>query len=126
MKQLIAFIIVLFIVVFSGIWEITYLNESGKYLMSDIRDIYQISMRGEYEAAENDGGILKENWKELKKTWALFINDGEIASIEYNMVNFISYIDTKNEEEISKEYNLLMAKIKNVVAFQELKVENVF
>lgn len=126
MRQSIVFFIVLLLVILFGFWELSYLDESSKYFMSDINNTYQTAMRGEYSVAENEGKNIKEMWKNLRKTWALFINDGEIDRIDESITSFVSCIKTQSDDDIVKEYYVLISQIKHAVEFQKVKVENVF
>lgn len=126
MKQLIIFIITLIIVIGAGIWELEYLKESSRYFLSDISNVYQIAERNDYELAKEEAENLKGLWKDIRKTWALFIHDNKMDEIGDKLVSFVSYIDSQNEEEIKHSYKSLSNSVNSVVDFELLKTENIF
>lgn len=126
MKQVCIFIITLVIVIGAGIWELSYLKESSRYFLSDISNVYQIAERNEYELAQKEAVNLQNVWKDIRKTWALFIDDNQMDEIGDKLVSFVSYIDSQNEEEIKHSYKCLSNSVNNVIEFECLKAENIF
>lgn len=126
MKQLGILIIVLAIVIGAGIWELSYLEESSRYFLSDISNVYQIAERNEYDLAKKEAKKLQDTWKDIRKTWALFIDDNQMDEIGDKLVSFVSYIDSQNEEEIEHSYKCLSNSVNSIVEFECLKPENVF
>lgn len=126
MKQIIIFIVTFVIVIGAGIWEVSYLKESSRYFLSDIRDVYQIAERKDYDVAKIEAKKLKETWKDIRKTWALFIDDNQVDEIGDKLVSFVSYINTQNDEYIQHSYKGLANSINSVIEFEYLKPENVF
>ena len=126
MKQLITLIVTLLIVIGSGIWELSYLKESSRYFLSDISNVYQIAEREDYELAKNEANKLQDTWKEIRKTWALFIHDSHMDEVGGKLVSFVSYVDSQNKEEIKHSYKSLSSSINSIVEFECLKPENIF
>ena len=126
MKQVCILIITLVVVIGAGIWEMSYLKESSKYFLSDIGDVYQIAERNEYDLAKEEADNLQNTWKNIRKTWALFVDDNQMDQIGDKLVSFVSYIDSQNLEEIKHSYNNLTNSVTDVVEFECLKSENIF
>lgn len=126
MKQLIILIVTLIIVIGAGIWELSYLKESSRYFLSDISNVYQIAERNQYDLAKKEAKNLQDTWKDVRKTWALFIHDSHMDEIGDKLVSFVSYIDSQNQEEIKHSYKSLSSSINSVVEFECLKAENIF
>lgn len=126
MKQLIILIVTLIIVIGAGIWELSYLKESSRYFLSDISNVYQIAERNQYDLAKKEAKNLQDTWKDVRKTWALFIHDNHMDEIGDKLVSFVSYIDSQNQEEIKHSYKSLSSSINSVVEFECLKAENIF
>ena len=126
MKQLIILIVTLIIVIGVGIWELSYLKESSRYFLSDISNVYQIAERNQYDLAKKEAKNLQDTWKDVRKTWALFIHDNHMDEIGDKLVSFVSYIDSQNQEEIKHSYKSLSSSINSVVEFECLKAENIF
>lgn len=126
MKQIIILLTTLALIIFTGIWEISYLKESGNYLLSDINNLYQIAERQDYELAKKETESVKENWKKIRKTWAIFIDDSKIDEIGDKMVSFVSYIENNQKEEIKHTYQCLSNSVKDIVEFECLNAENIF
>ena len=126
MKQIAILVIVLLIIIGAGIWEMSYLKESSTYFLTDINNTYQIAERKDYELAKNEAEKLQEVWKDIRKIWAIFIDDSQMDDVGDRLVSFVSYIETENEEEIKHSYNILYSAVRNVVEFECLKAENIF
>lgn len=126
MKQITILLVTLLLIIVAGIWEISYLKESSRYILSDMNSIWQTVERNEYEVAKKEATNLKNSWEEVKKTWAVFMDDSELEEIGDKLVSFVSYIDTANLEEIKHSYNRLSNSIKGAVEFECLKAENIF
>lgn len=126
MKQITILIITLLVVIAAGMWEMSYLKESSSYLLSDISNIYQTSKRNEYDIAKNEAKQLESTWENIRKTWALFMDDGQMNDIGEKITSFVSYIDNEDGEEIQHSYKCLSHSVKSVVEFECLKPENIF
>ena len=126
MKKVWILIITLVITIGAGIWEVSYLRESSRCFLSDINSVYQIAERKDYDLAKIEASNLKETWKDIRKTWALFIDDNQMDEIGEMLISFVSYIDSKNDEKIKHSYNCLTNSVNDVVEFECLKPENVF
>jgi len=126
MKQIIVLIVTLGIIVLGGMWEISYLQESSNYFLSDINDLYQTAERKEYGEAEIGIENIKEMWKKISKTWAIFVDDSKMDEIGDKLVSFVSYIENKDLEEIHHSYKTLSNSVKDIVEFEKLNAENIF
>lgn len=126
MKQVVVLIITLVIVISAGIWETSYLNESSNYFLSDISNVYQMAERKDFKSAKKECETLENNWKNIRKTWALFIDDSQMDEIGDKLISFVSYVELENDEEITHSYNSLSSSIRSIIEFESLKTENVF
>ncbi len=126
MKQILIFVITLSIIIGVGIWEITYLKESSSYFLSDISDVYQIASREDYELAKTEAKKLQQTWDNIRKTWALFIDDNQMDEVGDRLVSFVSYIHNKDKGEIYHSYKCLSNSVNSVVEFEYLKPQNIF
>lgn len=126
MKHIAILVITLVIVILAGIWEISYLKESSNYFLADISNLYQIAERRDYELAKTEAKNVEKNWKKIRKTWAIFIDDSKMNEIGDKLVSFVSYIENKDEVEINHSYKCLSNSVKDIVEFECLNAENVF
>lgn len=107
MKQILILVITFVLVISVGVWETSYLTESSSCFLSDISNVYQMSERNDFESAKNETKTLKDNWENIRKTWALFIDDSQMDEIGDKLISFVSYVELEDEDEITHSYNSL-------------------
>lgn len=125
MKQVIISIICIALLVIGGVAEIKYLNKSASYLSSDIEYVKNAIINNNYELAKEQLNNTKNNWKEQKKIWHIFVNNEEIENIDESIVELEEYINNQMKEESIVEVSKLISLIKYSANLQRLSIETV-
>ena len=125
MKQVIISIICIALLVIGGVAEIKYLNKSASYLSSDIEYVKNAIINNNYELAKEQLNNTKNNWKEQKKIWHIFVNNEEIEEIDVSIIELEEYINNHMKEESIVEVSKLISLIKYSANMQRLSIETV-
>lgn len=125
MKQVIISIICIALLVIGGVAEIKYLNKSASYLSSDIEYVKNAIINNNYELAKEQLNNTKNNWKEQKKIWHIFVNNEEIEEIDVSIIELEEYINSQMKEESIVEVSKLISLIKYSANLQRLSIETV-
>lgn len=125
MKQVIISIICIALLVIGGVAEIKYLNKSASYLSSDIEYVKNAIINNNYELAKEQLNNTKNNWKEQKKIWHIFVNNEEIEEIDVSIIELEEYINNQMKEESIVEVSKLISLIKYSANMQRLSIETV-
>ncbi len=125
MKQVIISIICIALLVIGGVAEIKYLNKSASYLSSDIEYVKNAIINNNYELAKEQLNNTKNNWKEQKKIWHIFVNNEEIEEIDVSIIELEEYINSQMKEESIVEVSKLISLIKYSADMQRLSIETV-
>ncbi|MEG0872980.1 MAG: DUF4363 family protein [Clostridia bacterium] len=125
MKQIIILIVSLGLLVFSGIWEVSYLDKTSQYVLSDVEYSKNALLNGDFELAKEHIKEIENSWNNTKTIWNIFITHDEIDKIEEQIVKYRTYIDEKNREEAIVASDLLQRDLRHIVEKQRLDIGNV-
>ncbi len=125
-KQIITLIVSIFILIFFGIWEINYIENSSRYLLSDINYIENLVQNEQYELASNNFKNIENTWRELSGIWNIFVQHEEIDRVDEMIENYKTYISQKDKQNALVESNGLKRVIEHIVQNQKVLVENIF
>lgn len=126
MKQWLVLIISIFIIIFSGIYEVKYLKETSNYLLSDIEYCRNAIENNNYNLANKHIENVYSTWENIDNIWSIFIDHDEIGNIEEELLQFKIYIEEENKSEAIVACKELKRIILHSVDKQELSVANVF
>lgn len=126
MKQVIILIVAICLLVFSGIFEISYLEKTSKYLLSDVSYSKQYISKENFSLAKGHYWALNDTWKTLRDSWGIFIDHDEVGAIDETLLAYKSYLDKEDEDESYVKICELERLIKHIVEKQEIKIGNVF
>ena len=126
LKQILILIISSAILIFSGIWEIKYMENSSKYILSDIEYSKNALNNNNFEIAKNHIEKLEETWNNIKKTWNIFALQEEIDEVDNVIATYKIHTQYNNIEESMADCNLLNRLIKDIVKKHKISYENIF
>lgn len=126
MKQVIIFVIVILIIVFSGLFQIEYLKSTSVYQLSDIEYIKNLIANEKVDLAYENALAFKDGWSNTRKTWSLFVNHSEIGKLDNNITELVSYLKLGNKEEAIIRIDNLNEDFKDIVDSEIIRIENVF
>lgn len=124
-KQIIILVVSLTLLIFSGIWEINYLNESSAFFMSDIDSVKNAINSSNYESAKNNMDRVEKTWEDMKFVWNIFVNHERIDDLEECMIELKSYVIAKDNEESINSSDRLKRIIEQIVEKQQFTAEHV-
>jgi hypothetical protein len=124
-KQILTLIIVLGILIFSGIWEINYLENSSKYLMGDIDNTINYINQEKFDMAKVANKNVISTWKNMKFVWNIFVNHERVDDLEEALVDIESYIEFENKEESISSANKSKRIINQIVEKQKFTPEHI-
>lgn len=124
-KQILTLIIALGVLIFSGIWEINYLENSSKYLMGDIDNTINYINQEKFNMAKVANKNVISTWKNMKFVWNIFVNHERVDDLEEALVDIESYIEFENKEESISSANKSKRIINQIVEKQKFTPEHI-
>lgn len=125
MKQYIIIVCALVIILLLNFWQISYLKDTSRYILTDINEIDNSVRREDYEAALNGVYELENTWNSVKAGWDIFGEHNDIEEIGERIESMKVYAKYKDKEELVNEYSLLENIIKHVIETEQLNFSNV-
>lgn len=125
-KQIITLVVSILTLIVLGIWEINYIENSSRYLLSDINYIENLVQNEEYELASDNFKNVENTWNELSGVWNIFVLHEEIDRVDEMIVDYKTYISQKDKQNAMVESNGLKRVIEHIVQNQKVLVDNIF
>lgn len=125
-KQIITLIVSLVILIVGGLWEIKYIENTSRYLLSDINYIENLVQNEQYNKASNSFENIENTWKKLSAVWNIFVQHEEIDRVDELIINYKTYISQNDKENALVESNALKRVVLHIVENQKILVENIF
>ena len=125
LKQILILIISSIVLIFSGIWEIKYIENSSRYLLSDIEYSKNALNNNNFELAKAHVDKLEKTWGNIKQTWNMFVLQEEIDEVDNIITTYKVHTKYDNLEEAMGDCELLTSMIKDIVQKHKIKCENI-
>lgn len=126
LKQVLILIISSAILIFSGIWEIKYIEKSSRYLLSDIEYSKNALNNNNFELVKKHVEELDKTWANIKNTWNIFVIDEDIEEVDKTLSTYKIHTEYNNLEESMKDCDLLKKMVNDIVSKHKIKYENIF
>lgn len=126
LKQVLILVISSAILIFSGMWEIKYIENSSRYILSDIEYSKNSLNNNNFELAKSHLENLEETWDNIKKVWNMFVIKDEIKDIDKIISTYKIHIEYGNREDSVTDCDLLKKAINDVVYSHKISYENIF
>lgn len=126
LKQVLILIISSAILIFSGIWEIKYIENSSRYMLSDIEYSKNALNNNNFDLAKAHVEKLEKTWESIKKTWNMFVLQEEIDEVDNIIATYKIHTEYDNLEESMADCDLLKKMINDIVQKHKIKYENIF
>ena len=126
LKQVLIFLISLAIIIFSGLWEIKYLENTSRYLLSDIEYSKNALNNNNFELAKAHVEKLEDTWNNMKSVWNMFVVKDDIEEIESRITMYKIHTEYDDLEEAMVDCDLLRGMVQDIVDKHKIKCENVF
>jgi len=125
-KQIVILLISTLIILFSGIYEIKYLKDTSRYILSDIEYSKNALNNDNFELAKNHVKKLEDTWNNMKNVWNMFLVKEDIEEIEKRITMYKIHTEYNNSEEAIVDCELLKEMIEDAVDKHKVKFENIF
>lgn len=125
-RQIFILIFSIGLVIFGGIFECKYLENSCNFVLADIDYTENSLNNNNFEMAKNHIEELENSWYNVKDAWNIFVQNDLIDQIDDSLVELKAYVNTENKEEGIVYANKLRANLKDIVDRQKINFENVF
>ena len=126
LKQVIIFLISSAIIIFSGIWEIKYLENSSRYILSDIQYSENALNNDNFELAKLHVERLEDTWNNIKNVWSMFVVQEDIEEIESRITMYKIHTEYNDIEESIVDCDLLKGMIQSIVEKHKVNCNNIF
>lgn len=124
-KQIIILSISLLILIFGGIWEVKYLENTSRYLKSDIENLKNHVQNNDFEMAMKEYVSVENTWNSMVKVWNIFVNHERIDYLEETMVLLKANIETKQKEEAIESIEKTIRVIDQIIDKQKPTFEHI-
>ncbi|MEG2310470.1 MAG: DUF4363 family protein [Clostridia bacterium] len=125
-RQILILIVSIILVVFCGIWEIKYLENSSRFCLTDIEYSQNTIKNNDFNLAKTNIEEIKKTWSSMKTIWNIFVEHSEVDNIEETLVEYKVYVENENKEEALRTSEILKRYFYHVVERQRLCIDNVF
>ena len=126
MKDLALFILILIVIIGLGIWQINYLEETSRYLKTDLKYVeYFIEMEKYHDAGDTLKNV-KRTWDDMEDTWAIFVHHDDIESVKLELAKLESYIYSSEKEESLALISSLISNVDYTVECEKVYIKNIF
>lgn len=124
-RQIFILLVSIFLVIFGGIWETKYLEQSANYVLSDIEYTENMLNNNNMEMTKEEIKLLENSWNNVKDSWNIFVQNDLVSNIDSSLVELKAYIE-KEDKEAYIVLKKLRANIQEVVTREKVNLENVF
>lgn len=125
-RQIFILLLSIFLVIFGGVWEYNYLENSANYVLSDIEYTENMLNNQNIDMAKLQVKEIENSWENVKDSWNIFVQNDLIDQIEDSLVELKAYIEKEEEKEAYIVLKKLRANILDVVERDKINFENVF
>lgn len=125
-KQILIFIVSVALLIFGGIWELKYLTNTSRYLITDIDYVKYEVEKNDFDGAKEQIGELRNTWHDVSDVWNIFVNHDRIDDLEEAIETLNADIELKDKESAIKSSMILKAIVSQIVDKQRFSFEHVF
>lgn len=125
-KQIVTLIVSSLLLILGGIYEIKYIENSSRYLLSDINYSKNAIMNNNFELAKTSTNNIEKTWKNLRCIWNIFVVQDEIDDVDNTISSFKIHTRYENKEESIADCEVLEKMINDIVEKHKIKYENIF
>lgn len=125
-KQITILVVSIALLIFGGVWEIKYLNNTSKYLRTDIDYVKYEIEKDDFDGAKAQLEELKKTWSNVSDVWNIFVNHDRLDDVEKALEELNANIEVKDKNEAIKSTMMLKSVVFQVVDRQKPSFEHVF
>jgi len=124
-KQIIILLVALFLLIFCGLWEINYLENTSRYLHGDINSVKNLVENENFEMAKKQYESIENTWNNISSVWNIFVNHERLDYLEEEMTLLKSNLEVKQKEEALNSIDKLERIVTQIVEKQKPTFEHI-
>lgn len=124
-KQIIIFIVSVLLLIVGGIWEVNYLNDTAKYLKTDIEYARYEIEKEDFDAASAQIDEIRKTWKSMSDVWNIFVNHDRIDDLEEALESLNADVVLKDKNSAIKSSMILKSIVSQIVDKQSFSFEHI-
>lgn len=124
-KQIIILLVALFLLIFCGLWEINYLENTSRYLHGDINSVKNLVENENFEMAKKQYESIENTWNNISSVWNIFVNHERLDYLEEEMTLLKSSLEVKQKEEALNSIDKLERIVTQIVEKQKPTFEHI-
>ena len=124
-KQISILMISLALLIFGGVYEIRYLENTEKYIKTDISYVQNALENDDFESAKKHIQEIRKTWGDVSDVWNIFVNHERIDDFEEAIEELNANIELRDKEEAIKKSMILKAILSQIVDKQRCSMEHV-
>lgn len=125
MKQIIIIAVALVLIIVLNVWQISYLKNTSKYILTDINDIKNSLNREDFEAVKRGVKELEKTWNMVKSGWDICGQHDDIENINKYIQSMKVYALYEEKINLSNECALFENEINHVIENESISFSNV-
>lgn len=125
MKQYIIVIVSVIAILLLNFYQISFLNDTKRYVLADLNDIENALNRKDFEGILTSINELENTWRNIEKGWDIFGEHDDVKEINEHIARIKIYAKYNEESELAMEIANLETIINHVVDSENLSFSNV-
>jgi len=118
--------IVIGLIVFGGVYTQRYLDRTADQLAAQVEKIIEAAEQEKWQESREAYLRFSENWDNVRKNWAMFIDHLEIDNIEMKLTRGRSYIEAKDATNAGAEFADAIMLLEHIPERERLTLYNIF
>ena len=125
MRSLITTLLILVIFVVGSFATNKYIVNSCEKLLEDIELLSKLVKDNEWDNSKGQLKKLKEQWKDTKDVWQLFLEHYEMDAIDISIARLDEYVEIEEQSLALGEMAAFRLLISHIKDKESLKLENI-
>lgn len=125
MKKLIASLILLCLIIFSGILSMNSIRKSSDKITGMVKNTSDLVASGNWSNASRNIESIQDSWDKTEKLWGILVDHYEIDNIEVSMTKSRKYIETKDTSMSLAELDNLKLMIEHIYSKESINIKNI-
>lgn len=117
--------VLLCIILVTGIIAYKTLSTTAEKMENHIVKIERSTTAQDWETAEKQISVAKNDWKDIEKVWSVLVDHFEIDNIDNTLSKIAKYIETKNVSMALAETATLRRYIKHIPEKEAFTLKNI-
>lgn len=125
MKQYVILFFSLLLIIVLHEFQITYLEKTSRYILTDITDIEQSLKRDDYDEAKRAMTEIEYTWENIKDGWDSFGEHDDVGEISHHIASLNVYTNQMERADALSEAEGIRHTINHIIQSERLKISNI-